>query len=147
MSVYLGSNKVSGSLNTVSGGIKPTVYNVTGDSISVATATNKTIVTLKVPAGIYLFYGFVNFSSNSTGVRKIYIGTTQDSYANTRGLAETTSASNNSSTMSNINTVLNPSAETTYYLNVFQNSGSLLTCYGSLRAVRIGDYAEYQSGL
>lgn len=134
---------------TIEGGssVTPTAYNVTGSSTSVATATTKTIATLTVPAGMYMFYGFVNFGSNSTGVRKIYIGTSADTYANTRGIADTRSASNNSSTMSNISTVLNPSAETTYYLNVYQNSGSTLTCYGSLRAVRIGDYAEYQSGL
>ena len=121
------------------------VYNKTGNSISVTTATNQTIATLKVPAGLYLFYGFVNFGANATGVRKISIATSTGTVANTRGITDTRMASNNSSTMSNISTILNVEKETTYYLNVYQNSGSKLTCYGSLRAVRIGDYAEYQA--
>lgn len=124
-----------------------TVYNVTGDATSVSSATNKTIATLKIPAGTYIINAHVSFAANTTGVRKIYIGTTENSYANTRALADTRPASNHQATMSNISTVLNPETDTTYYLNVYQNSGSSLNCSGSLRAVRIGNYAEYKAGL
>lgn len=124
-----------------------TVYNVTGDATSVSSATNKTIASLTIPAGTYIVNAHVSFAANTTGVRKIYIGTTENSYANTRALADTRPASNHQATMSNISTVLNPETETTYYLNVYQNSGSSLSCSGSLRAVRIGNYAEYNAGL
>ena len=124
-----------------------TVYNVTGNATSVSSATNKTIATLKIPAGTYIINAHVSFANNTTGVRKIYIGTTENSYANTRALADTRPASSHQATMSNISTVLNPETETTYYLNVYQNSGSSLSCSGSLRAVRIGNYAEYNAGL
>ena len=124
-----------------------TVYNVTGDATSVASATAKTIATLKIPAGTYIIEGHVNFAANSTGVRKIYIGTQADYYANTRALADNRMASSHQATMSNISTILTFSEDTTYYLNVYQNSGSSLSCSGSLRAVRIGNYAEYNAGL
>lgn len=127
--------------------LKPTTYNVTGSATSVSSASNKTIATLKIPAGTYIVNAHVSFAANTTGVRKIYIGTTQNSYANTRALADTRPASNHQATMSNMSTILNVEEETTYYLNVYQNSGSSLSCSGSLRATRIGDYAEYQSGL
>lgn len=143
----LGSGDITISGGGGSSASQPTVYNVTGSATSVATATNKTIATLKIPAGTYIINAHVSFANNTTGVRKIYIGTTENSYANTRALADTRPASNHQTTMSNINTVLNPETETTYYLNVYQNSGSSLSCSGSLRAVRIGDSVEYQAGL
>lgn len=127
--------------------LKPTTYNVTGSATNVTTAEATTIATLKIPAGTYIINAHVNFASNATGVRKIYIGTQADYYSNTRALADNRRASSHQATMSNISTILNVEAETTYYLNVYQNSGSSLTCNGSLRALRIGDYVEYQSGL
>lgn len=143
----IGTGDITISSGGGSSSSQPTVYNVTGSATSVSTATNKTIATLKIPAGTYIINAHVSFGANTTGVRKIYIGTTQDSYANTRAISDTRPASNHQTTMSNISTVLNPETETTYYLNVYQNSGSSLSCSGSLRAVRIGDYAEYQAGL
>lgn len=127
--------------------IKPTVYNVTGSAVTVATATNKTITSLTIPAGLYVMNAHVSFAANATGVRKIYISTTENSYANTRALADTRPASNHQATMSNMPTILAVEEETTYYLNVYQNSGSSLSCSGSLRALRVGDYVEYQAGL
>lgn len=123
------------------------VYNVTGDATDVTTAVATTIATLKIPSGTYIVNAHVNFATNSTGVRKIYIGTQADYYSNTRALADNRRASSHQATMSNISTILNVEEETTYYLNVYQNSGSALSCSGSLRAIRLGDSAEYQAGL
>lgn len=125
----------------------PSVFNITGDSINVASATPKTIASLTVPPGNYIINAHVNFGSNSTGVRKIYIGTQQDYYSNTRALADNRMASNHQATMSNISTILLVENETTYYLNVYQNSGSTLACAGGLRAIRLSDYKPYESNV
>lgn len=125
----------------------PSVFNITGDSINVASATPKTIASLTVPPGNYIINAHVNFDSNSTGVRKIYIGTQQDYYSNTRALADNRMASNHQATMSNISTILLVENETTYYLNVYQNSGSTLACAGGLRAIRLSDYKPYESNV
>lgn len=125
----------------------PSVFNITGDSINVASATPKTIASLIVPPGNYIINAHVNFGSNSTGVRKIYIGTQQDYYSNTRALADNRMASNHQATMSNISTILLVENETTYYLNVYQNSGSTLACAGGLRAIRLSDYKPYESNV
>lgn len=136
---------------TISGGgssaAQPVAYNVTGAATSVSSASNKTIAKITIPAGLYVMNAHVSFAANTTGVRKIYIGTTENSYANTRALADTRPASSHQATMSNINTILAVETQTTYYLNVYQNSGSSLSCSGSLRALRVGDYTEYQASL
>ena len=139
--------KIEDVTKAVNTAIYPIVYNVTGDSVSVASAKATTIATITVPAGTYIINAYVNFASNSNGIRRIYVGTTEDYYANTRGSSDTRTVSDTGIIMSNLSTIHKLDTETTYYLNVYQNSGSSLSCAGSLRFLRIGEYVEYQDGL
>lgn len=128
-----------------SGGIfSPKLYNVTGSAVSVPTATAKTIASITLPAGLYILHGYANIAGNKTGTRKIQLSETKDAYGNTRGQAAAVATSQNSSTMLNMSTIWGFSEETTIYLNAFQDSGSALSCNGSIRALRICDKLDYE---
>lgn len=131
--------------NKPTGGIfSPKLYNVTESAVSVASASAKTIASITLPAGLYILHGYANIGANKTGTRKIQLSETKDTYGNTRGQAVAVATSQNSSTMLNMSAIRGISEETTFYLNVFQDSGSALSCSGSIRALRICDKIDYE---
>lgn len=108
-------------------------------SVSLATATWKTIATLTLDVGVYLLVGGVRFASNATGIRRCQMSKTADA-DNQFGVISNLAlnAVNGTYTYCNVTWFANVTADdTVYYLNAYQNSGSALTTYGRFYAVKI----------
>lgn len=92
---------------------------------------------ISLPKGTWLVICKCRFSTNSTGVRKMNFSTTSGAAGWTVSLP----AATGEATDIQLVTIVDPSVETTYYMNVWQNSGSNLTCASgraTIRAIRIG---------
>ena len=92
---------------------------------------------ISLPKGTWLVICKCRFSTNSTGVRKMNFSSTSGAAGWTVSLP----AATGEATDIQLVTIVDPSVETTYYMNVWQNSGSNLTCASgraTIRAIRIG---------
>lgn len=115
-----------------------TIYSENFDNSTVTDNTLTTAGTITLPKGTYLITGFGSFASNSTGYRQMGIATSSSSSSIDRSATSTASAVNGSATAMQVITMINPNAQTTYYLNVRQNSGSSLSfTYGGFRAIKL----------
>ena len=148
----MGRNQNSQSLGTIDfftdGKMQFRCYNVGIASenyfLPTPTATNATeysILTSKVtgtlPAGIWIVQFMAIFASNSTGYRQIGLGTSAAETHMNRYCKSVVQAANGNDTQISITTVVTPSTQTTYYLNVVQTSGSSLSVTGGLDARRL----------
>lgn len=126
----------SNAFHTANGQIG-TIQSTYGTSTDVNTSTVTAIQSVSIPAGIWVVVVSVYFGANATGTRKVKLSTTSADYSNDRTMTDTRTASNNGATMSSFTTILNLSSATTYYINVWQNSGATLACQSGIKAVRI----------
>jgi len=109
-----------------------------GSSLSVATGVGKAVTKVTLPPGKYILIACCIFSSDNNGVRLINIYT-QSGYSNSsdEAASQKSASSYGASALTTVKYVSIGTA-TTYYLNAFQNSGSTLSCKGTLEAVRVG---------
>ena len=103
--------------------------------IAVATSTYTTIASVELSAGTWIIIGECQFTSNSTGVRRLSIlaSTATDTWQVSYGAGS-------EQMKIQITKILEVSSITTYNLRAWQNSGSSLNCganNGTLTAVRI----------
>lgn len=99
------------------------------------------VASFDLEAGTWLLVGHVQWPTNDTGRRIACIATTNSGSPSTTELrkgAVTASAVSGGNTYVTTSTiVLVTSSTKTYYLRAFQNSGSALSVYGCLQAVRL----------
>ena len=89
-------------------------------TVSVPTATYKTLRSVTVPPGTYFIQGWVGFLGSTTGRRYVYIVTQQDK----GGIPYIGEKPTSGGMRMFISDIFVVTEETTYYLNVWQNSGS-----------------------
>lgn len=110
-------------------------------AVSVATATNKSITYVQLPAGTWLLIYGVRFATNATGRREAVLGTTADAIDGTwqrRGGEQTPAASGGATMLSGAYVHTTTGSSTLVYLTVYQNSGGALDVTGELQAVKVG---------
>lgn len=109
------------------------------ESINVANNTYTTLTnTGSLPAGQYLFCVDASFSSNANGYREAIITSSNTSTSSVdRYSAITQPPSVGKATNFQFAVLMNISTATTFYLRVYQNSGSTLSCGGGIRTIRL----------
>lgn len=108
-------------------------------AINVANNTYTTLTnTGSLSAGQYLFCVDTSFSSNSNGYREAIITNSNTSTSSVdRYSAITQSPAVGKATNFQFAVLMNVSSATTYYLRVYQNSGSTLSVGGGIRTIRL----------
>lgn len=114
---------------------------VIGDSpsgIPLASGSYVSIAKVTLPAGTWVVTFGCAFSTNSTGYRKLVLSATQNSPTNyQRGSNASVNAVSGEYTFMGTTAVIVLTTNTTLYLNAYQNSGSSLTAYPYINAVKI----------
>lgn len=115
-----------------------TISNDAASSVSVANNAWTEVASITLDKGTYIITGYCQFASSATGVRRILISTTSAGTTMfTRGAVSSGNASNGVPSDETCVVLVELSASTTLYMNAYQNSGSSLTAYPSLSAMRI----------
>ena len=105
---------------------------------SVSNATDTKVVSVTLDAGKYLLYGFINFPDNSAGRRFTSISSSSTSTTTGLVVSDSRAPASGGATRVQVSGYVNPTATTTYYLWVYQNSGSTMTLSSrSMYAVQI----------
>lgn len=120
-------------LNTKLEGIG-TFYSGNGSNTSVPSGTSTPVASVKLPKGVYVLTGFVRFNANENGYRYANFNTT--SGASSQQVNDT-HPNANYVTQLNLSMCVSVAAETTMYLNAYQNSGSDLTCPSGGTFIRV----------
>lgn len=120
-------------LNTKLEGIG-TFYSGNGSNTSVPSGTSTPVASVKLPKGVYVLTGFVRFNANKNGYRYANFNTT--SGASSQQVNDT-HPNANYVTQLNLSMCVSVDAETTMYLNAYQNSGSDLTCPSGGTFIRV----------
>lgn len=133
-----GATTAAGALENLNVGT--VVVSDMASTVSVASGANKTICSINLEAGKWaIFYGAL-FPKNANGARAVWLYTSADSGADNAWYRESLvqlPACNGAYTYLRGATVLRPGSNTTYYMTVWQNSGSSLACSGNIKAIRI----------
>ena len=108
-----------------------------GNAVNVANNTTTNVASITLPAGIWIVQFMAIFASNSTGYRQIGLGTNSAETHMNRYCKSVVQAASGTDTQISITTVVTPSTQSTYYLNVVQTSGSTLSVTGGLDARRL----------
>lgn len=107
---------------------------VTGTK-SVASSTNEQVVcSVNLTPGVYVLAGTVQFPSNSTGYRTIIFSTT---YQGNEKTGATVTALNGQITRLQKTRIVKATSNVTLNLYAYQNSGSTLSCVGSIEYVKL----------
>lgn len=116
-----------------------TVISESPSGVSVASATWKTTAEITLPRGIWVLSGYIQFNSNTTGIRSAVLSASRDSGTSTRNMSSDTKEpmTGGNATKLHFFDVYQVASETTYYLNAYQNCGSALTIYGRITAIKI----------
>lgn len=123
-----GSNiTISG--NTISATGTPSYTAVSLGSYSVASGTVTQLGSVTLQPGLYIIQYTCQFASNATGYRQCSFSTTSSSISDTSHLTDSRAAVTGATTQTEVVTIINITATTTYYLLAQQNSGSSLTAY------------------
>jgi hypothetical protein len=112
------------------------ISTITGDFITVATATDTALCSLVLQPGTYIILGSAYFASNTNGIRRLTIAAEANTTSNSRGMTNVAAAASGTMVIQAVR-IESVTDATTYYCNVNQNSGASLTCSGQLRAIRI----------
>jgi phage minor structural protein len=113
-----------------------TIVEPTSSSLANASWVTKANVTL--PAGTYMIEYGCAFSANNTGIRRCGLSPTQNSDAAfVRGAGDSKNAVQGTLTYTSGTAIITLSTQRTLYMNARQDSGSSLTVYPWIRAVRI----------
>ena len=125
---------------TTLGGLSVKTADVSS-AVSVSSSSYKSIASLSLEAGIWLVFYGAQFNTSNSGVRSMWIGTTQNAAGSDaqyrESLVQVVPCSGYETYMRGA-CILSPSATTTYYLSLWQNSGSARSCKGNVKALRIG---------
>ena len=109
------------------------IYTAAANSnVAVSTSAWKTITTLVLQPGIYIVVGDIWFASNSTGIRVLYLDTTEGSSNDHNTSVLGTGRSDLSKTR-----VFSLTAQTTIYLRGWQTTGADLNAKGKITAVKL----------
>lgn len=125
---------LSGAMNL---GAIGTYYNNESASVSTSSGTAKNLLSRTLPAGTWLITGSCEFPANTTGRRAIQLSTTSAGDAIQTTARDVQSPVNGGPTICNFTTIVQPTANTTYYLVGYQNSGSALNVKPQMQCVRI----------
>lgn len=145
VSIYgLGSAAYTSSADyATAGSVSPigTVYtgsNTSGMSVATGGSGSTLCSIASVPAGKYVVDASVRWASNSSGSRAITITTGSSDNPSGRYDGATQQNATAGNFIQHVTNIFNLSATSTFYLRVFQSSGSALTgVVGIMRAVRI----------
>lgn len=113
------------------------IVTVDGSSVNLATATEKTLCSIQLPAGTWVVALGVVYEANGTGRRSASFGPTANDASQGRMRSATQPATAGAQTRMSLTTVEGLSATTTLYLCGYQNSGGALSTQGYIRAARI----------
>lgn len=115
-----------------------TVISVSPSGVSVASGSWKTVASITLPRGIWILSGYTQYNSNSTGIRSTVLSESQDDGTSTRNMSSdlNNNTGNNTSKLHFVD-IYQIASEVTYYLNAYQNSGSAITTYGRMVAIKI----------
>ena len=115
-----------------------TVTYITPNSVSVSSASWKTVAQITFTRGIWVVSAFAQFNSNATGRRGAIFSETQDDGTAYRSMSNDNQvAVNGALTFCRFVDIYEISSSKTFYLNAYQNSGSALTTYGRIYAIKI----------
>ena len=131
-----GTGATSASAARTALGIGEQLDDVVIADISLPSSNQTTILgTMTVPAGKWLLKGVAYFAANSSGDRKVYLGT-GTSYANQRGCA-VSAAPGNQVCIIEVMPIMTFTKNTVVNLIPYQSSGSALSTRGMISAVRL----------
>ena len=106
-------------------------------SVSLANDAWSALTSVTLDAGTYIITGFCQFTVG-TGIRRITLATTADSNVQfTRGAVSSGNALSGVNSDEGFTVLVKLNAQTTLYLNAYQNSGDAMTCYPQISAMRI----------
>ena len=113
--------------------------NSTANATTSTSGQRATRAIISLSKGLWILVANCYWQSNATGYRHAVIS--PNSASETGGVAYMrTSANNSQVTNYSLSAIVNIESGTpTYYLNMYQNSGSSLTIGGSFTAVRLSD--------
>ncbi|MBO7687665.1 MAG: hypothetical protein J6V72_14840 [Kiritimatiellae bacterium] len=120
-------------------GLGTVVTNDISTAVSVASASYKSLGSVELVAGKWVVDYGAQFANNATGRRYMLLHTSANAQtANAlRQTGVTANAVDGAGTYLHSSHTFNLSSAATYYLNVWQNSGAAMNCYGYIRAIRI----------
>lgn len=109
------------------------------NSVSPSSGSWKTASSITLTPGVWIVSGFAQFNSNTTGIRAIVLSTSQDDSTATRAMSSSraNATGGSASTTCSFVDIYEVATQTTYYLNAYQTSGSALTTYGRIYAIKI----------
>ena len=111
---------------------------ITPNGVSVSSGGWKTIAQITFTRGIWIVSAFAQFNSNATGIRRAIFSETQDDETAYRSMSHDNQvAVNGALTFCRFVDIYEISSSKTFYLNAYQNSGSDLTVYGRIYAIKI----------
>ena len=106
-------------------------------SVSVATATNTNVVSIAPGEGVWMALGTVSYPSNGTGRRALKLSKTSLDSGNPPSSSVITAVSGAYTHMSTSRCFEIESDDEEIYLIAWQNSGSTLSCNGTIEVTRI----------
>lgn len=109
------------------------------DSSSLTSGSWVSKANVNLGVGMWVVFAGASFSTNATGIRGAMLSKTQNSgtTAYASGTAIRSNAVSGYTSYASFTAVLEVTEAGTIYLNIFQNSGSSLTVYPFIKAVRI----------
>ena len=105
-------------------------------SKSVASGSNVNLTSHTFSTGIWLISYYVSFASNKTGRRAAFIGTSATGGA-LQPYNNNQQATDGATTVISYSQTMDVSSSTTRYFNVYQSSGSALTTYYTITAIKL----------
>jgi len=135
----------SGVLGTARGGTGTADFGAVVDaatnpkSNALGSGSGAAVNSITLAKGTWIVFGTVEFASNASGRRQANISTSSGGFGDSvrRETGAQCAPMSGSTTNLQVQAIVSPSSSTTYYLNAYQSSGSSLTTYGFLRALRI----------
>ena len=141
--------KWDGSIDTAQGAIAPpTIFTVTGNSVSLANATPGTVASVRLKKGCYILTGCIQYASNAVGNRALRFSTTDGgASADACGAIRMPATSGARTVMAHTWPCQIDTDGTTIYLVGNQDSGGALTAYSpTIKIVALDGGGVYTEG-
>jgi hypothetical protein len=141
--------KWDGSIDTAGGAIAPpTIFTVTGSSVSLANATPGTVASVRLKKGCYILTGCIQYASNATGNRALRFSTADGgASADACGAIRMPATSGARTVMAHTWPCQIDTNGTTIYLVGNQDSGGALTAYSpTIKIVALDGGGVYTEG-
>lgn len=107
-------------------------------AVSVPTGAWTQLLSISLPAGVWLLKISARFAENTTGVRRLSFGTDSAADGDVVWRNAEGNASETNYTYLHLITFAAPNSTTTYYINAYQNSGKSLSVTPRFGGYRIG---------